>query len=378
MKKPRVGMVLNSMGHGGVTEVVYQLLRTLPSEDFWFSLCLLKTDTDADRERSNRFATLDVPIHVAAPSGNKFEMIAGVAQWVERNNLDILHCHSFRPNIYGRLGGVLRRPAGLKMLAHYHNQYDDKWTKEPDLLALERQLAASSDGFIAVSRSVQEHVAQRLNIDQNRIDVVTNGVAANDFQYEDRAGARQHLQIRSDGLAFGLIGRICAQKGQDTFVDAAIASAAALPSAEFLLIGDIEDEKLHQRLIKKIDDTGLSQRIRFTGHRSDMARVYCALDCVVAPSRWEGFGLMLIEAMAAGKPIIASRVGAIPEVVVEDETALLVPPDDVSALSAAMIRLGLDRSALRKLGEAGVVRQKDFSWTEAAGKIATIYQRVYK
>jgi glycosyltransferase involved in cell wall biosynthesis len=376
MKKTRVGMVLNSVGFGGVTEVAIQLLRALPRDEFAFDLCLLKRDASADPDRLARFAALDAPVHCASASGGKFEMIAGVAGWAAERKLDILHTHSFRPNIYGRLGGALRRPEGLRLLPHYHNQYDDKWGKEPELLALERHLAASSDAVIAVSRSVQEHVAERLGIDADRIEVIANGVAAPDFQFADAAGARRQLGIRDGALVFGLIGRICRQKGQDIFAEAAIAAAAEMPEAEFLVIGDIEDEAMHRRLRQRIDEADLAERIRFTGHRSDMALVYSALDCVVAPSRWEGFGLMLIEAMAAGKPVIAARAGAIPEVVAEDKTALLVPPENAAELAAAMLRLGSDAGLLRALGQAGIERQKAFSWQEAAAKLASVYRRI--
>jgi glycosyltransferase involved in cell wall biosynthesis len=376
MIKRNVGMVLNSLGFGGVTEVVYQLLKVLPRETFDFHLCLLKPDIEADPERVQRFASLDVPVHCAAPSSGKFEMIAGVADWVTQKQINILHTHSYRPNIYGRLGGVLRRAAGLRMVPHYHNQYDDKWSKEPDLLALERHLAPNSDAFIAVSRSVQTHVAEKLQIDPLNIDVIANGVAAREFQFADPVEARRQLGANKDGLVFGLIGRVCQQKGQDIFVEAAITIAAILPNSEFLMIGDIEDEALHRRLSQRITDAGFSERIRFTGHRSDMAVVYCALDCVVAPSRWEGFGLMLIEAMAAGKPIIATRVGAIPEVVQENQTALLVPPETPSALAAAMLQLGQDTSAMRRMGVAGIARQEAFTWQAAAAKVAAIYSRI--
>jgi glycosyltransferase involved in cell wall biosynthesis len=376
MSKARVGMVLNSLGFGGVTEVVYQLLRALPRDTFEFQLCLLKPETEADPDRLQRFGALDVAMHCAAPSSGKFEMIAGVADWVTKNRIDILHTHSLRPNIYGRLGGVLTRPTGLRIIPHYHNQYDDKWNKEPELLQLEHYLAAQSDAFIAVSRSVKQHVAERLKLNAEQIDVVTNGVVAQDFQYPDRVEARRQLGLAENALAFGLIGRICHQKGQDTFVEAAHQASAELPMAEFIMIGDLEDEKLHRRLSQSISDAGLQHRIRFTGHRSDIALAYSALDCVVASSRWEGFGLMLIEAMAAGKPVIASRAGAIPEVVIEDETALLVSPDNATELAATMIRLGQDRTLMQSLGDAGVRRQQAFTWDAAAAKVAAIYQRM--
>lgn len=372
-------MVLNTIGLGGVPEVAWRLMQRLPRDSYDLRLCVLKDGGGAEegrRARLARYGEIGVPVHFATESGGKIDMVAAVADWIGREKIDILHTHSYRPNVYGRLAGAMHGRAGLRMIAHYHNQYDDKWDAEPAMLTLEKQLAGATDAMIAVSESVGRDVAERLGLRPDRIDVVVNGSALSGPAYADKAVARAAFGLDGGGTVFGLVGRVCEQKGQEDFVEAAIALAEKVADAAFVMFGDLEDKALHARLTDRIGETGLAKRILFAGHVSDMRTGYAALDVVVAPSRWEGFGLMLVEAMAAGLPIVATRAGAIPDVVAEGETAQLVPVGDVSALEAAMNRLNGDAALRARLGAAGIERSRAFSWERAAAAVDAIYRRV--
>jgi glycosyltransferase involved in cell wall biosynthesis len=376
MKRPVIGMVLNTMGHGGVTEVALQFARHLPRSDFAVKLCVMKKDDGENAGRLKRFHEMDVSVHFATEGAGKFDIVAAVADWIGQAGIDILHTQSFRPNLYARLAGMLSRPSALGIIAHYHNQYDDKWDRDPTLLALERHMAAGTDAMIAVSRSVRDHIAERLGRDAALIDVVSNGVEQKAFNSADRQAARQHFGLAADDLVFAVIGRVCEQKGQDLFVTAAMELATELPEARFLIIGDEEDGKLCSRLRQSIESRGLIETIRFTGHQSDMAQTYAALDIVVAPSRWEGFGLMLVEAMAAGKPVLATDVGAIAEVMGPAAAGHLILPNDSAALANAMRELAHDAALRHSLAAAGLVRQQAFSWHTSTESLAGIYRRV--
>jgi glycosyltransferase involved in cell wall biosynthesis len=379
MTVPRVGMVLNTMGLGGVPEVALQLMRHLPRDRFDLALCILKREATPDAARTDRqarFEALGVSVHYATDSSGKLEAVADVARWLDAERIAVLHTHSYRPNVYARLAGALCRPNGLRVVAHYHNHYDDKWNRDPVMLTFERQLAAGTDAMIAVSESVRGHVAARIGIGEGRVDVVSNGVDVTAFDGVDRAAARASLGLDGTRPVLGLIGRVCEQKGHEDFVEAAIRLAASHPDALCLMVGHLEDVALCERLRQRIETAGRGDHIRFLGHRTDIAGVYAALDVVVAPSRWEGFGLMLVEAMAAGRPVVASRVGAIPEVVREGETAILVPPRDPAALADALAALLADPVRQGALAAAGLREHGRFSWTGAAERVATIYDRV--
>ena len=373
-----VGMVLTTLGHGGVPEVVYQLMRGLPTDRFCAHLCVLKREVDASNvcpERAERFSAAGLDVSFAHDSSRKIETVASVADWIADRGIALLHTHSNRPNVVGRMAGALFRSQGLAVVAHYHNQYDDKWERDPAMLSLERRLVASTDAMIAVSESVRRHVADNIGVDEQRIDVIPNGVDASAFTGVDRSDARRALLLDATRPVVGLIGRITEQKGQDDFVEAALAIAVERPEPLFVMVGFAEDAELQQRLRQKIAVFGLSDRIRFLGNRDDMASVYAALDLVVAPSRWEGFGLMLIEAMAAGRPIVATRVGAIPEIVRDGRTGVLVEPRDAQALARAITGMLDDPQRRIAMGEAGRLESIRYGWSSATAQTAAVYER---
>ena len=373
-----VGMVLTTLGHGGVPEVVYQLMRGLPTDRFCAHLCVLKREEDASNvcpERAERFSAAGLDVSFAHDSSRKIETVASVADWIADRGIALLHTHSNRPNVVGRMAGALFRSQGLAVVAHYHNQYDDKWERDPAMLSLERRLVASTDAMIAVSESVRRHVADNIGVDEQRIDVIPNGVDASAFTGVDRSDARRALLLDATRPVVGLIGRITEQKGQDDFVEAALAIAVERPEPLFVMVGFAEDAELQQRLRQKIAVFGLSDRIRFLGNRDDMASVYAALDLLVAPSRWEGFGMMLIEAMAAGRPIVATRVGAIPEIVRDRRTGVLVEPRDAQALARAITGMLDDPQRRIAMGEAGQLESIRYGWSNATAQTAAVYER---
>jgi glycosyltransferase involved in cell wall biosynthesis len=378
MNRPRIAHVLNSIGLGGVPEAAFHLIRALPPAAYDNRVYVLKRaagDEDAREGRAARFADVGVPVAFPARDDAKLGGVGELAAWLAQERIDLLHTHSYKPNLYGRLAGLLCRHTGLKMIAHYHNQYDNKWEKDGGLI-YDQTLAHASDALIACSDSVGRHVAERIGVPIERIDVILNGVEGERFAGADRNQARAALGLPADAPVIGCVGRISEQKGQEELIRAAALVRREFPSAVFLVVGSADDEKLLARMQALVAELDLGATVRFTGHLGDMPAVYAALDILAAPSRWEGFGLMLAEAMAAGRPIVAARAGAIPEVVVEDETALLVPPRDAPALAAALLRVLRDPALARRLGAAGVVRARDFSWERSGAALDTVYQRV--
>ncbi len=371
MTARNIGMVLNTLGCGGVPEAVLNLCAHLPRDRYTPHLFVLKPGESPteDHAQSVRFGHTDVPVTVSHSPDGKIGAVAELTEWLTTERMQILHSHSFRPNLYARMAGAICRPSGLRIVAQYHNQYDDKWPPGSAALLLERQLVQVTDAMVAVSGSVRDHVGQALGLEADRITVIPNGVAADKVRPLDRQTARRQLGLAPPDLAIGLIGRVCRQKGQEDLVEAALILCKHRPEAVVLMIGATEDTALHARLSARITAKGLADRIRFLGHMSDIAPAYAALDILAAPSRWEGFGLMLVEAMAAGLPIIATNVGAIAEVT--GGAAQLVPPGDPIALAEAI--LAFDPGARAKASAAGKRRHLAFSWPAAAARLATLY-----
>ncbi|MBI2959250.1 MAG: glycosyltransferase [Betaproteobacteria bacterium] len=377
MPRPRIAHVLNTIGLGGVPEACFHLLRELPRERYDCRVYVLRRASDEEGARGGRlgrFAEIGVPVSFSAQGEDKMALVGELAAWLVGQEIDLLHTHSYKPNLYGRLAGLLCQPRGLRLLAHYHNQYDNKWASDGKLV-FDRRLAEFPGALVACSRSVAGHVAERIGVPAARIDVVPNGVEAERFARGDRCTARAQLGIGDDRIVVGLVGRISEQKGQEEFIRAAAIVRARFPAALFLVIGSADTPNLLAQAKDLVAELGVADSVRFTGHVADMPSLYASLDVLAAPSRWEGFGLMLVEAMAAGKPIVATRVGAIPEVCGGD-TALLVPPCNPPALAEALLALLADPVRAQAMGRAGAARAGEYSWRRSGALLEGIYERV--
>lgn len=374
-----VAMILNSPGYGGVPLVVNALVSRLDRRRFTPHVYFLKgfaKSSDHDITECRGLMSEAVSVSGATGAGGKVGAITQLTSWIKQHNIDILHTHSFRPNLYGRMAGALCRTHGLAIVSHYHNHYDDKWLNDPASLELERHLVPITDANIAVSDSVCRHVSARVGIDFREFTVIGNGVDIDRFAQSDPAIGREQLKLKQKDFIIGLVGRICHQKGVDVFVQAAIQIANQLPQARFAIVGDIEDPLIKEQCQDSIAYAGLNEVIRFIGHVDDVAPVIKALDLLVAPSRWEGFGMMLVEAMAAGVPIVASRVGAIPEVTQSGRTARLIGSEDADALAREIFTLASCDVMRDRLARVGQQRAEDFSWQQSADAISALYDQV--
>lgn len=373
---PRVAHVLGTMGRGGVPEVAYQLLERLPDTERWL-YCLTDrcADPDARDRRLARLRAAGVRARLvpADPTGGTAEAAAQVAAWAQADRVDIVHTHSTRPNRTAR-PAALRH--GLRVVSHYHNQYDDKWTTARDL-AREGALAQASAGLVACSIAVRDHLVDRLELDPAAVTVVPNGVDLGRVRGGDPCRLRAELGLAAGTPLVGSVGRLCRQKATADVLRAARILAERHPDAVVVLAGAADDPALEAELRRLAAELGLGDRLRLLGYREDVADLYAALDVVVLASHWEGFGLVLVEAMAAGTPVVATAVGGIPEVVGVGRpggpAARLVPPADPAALAHAVAGLLEDRAAARVLTTRGTERAGAFSWDAAAAGVRSLY-----
>jgi mannosyltransferase len=198
---------------------------------------------------------------------------------------------------------------------------------------LTRWLIRRMDAVVATSDKTAAYMEHPATVIMHGIDTDTFAPAP------DRAALRARMGLPTQGILIGCYGRIRAQKGTDAFVQAMIKVLENYPTASAIVMGRAvgEDESYLTSLKKDVQNAGLATRILFKPEvpTDAMAEWYAALDLYVAPQRWEGFGLTPLEAMATGCPVIATRVGAFEQLIVEGSTGSLVPPDDIAALAKA-------------------------------------------
>lgn len=193
-------------------------------------------------------------------------------------------------------------------------------------------------------------------LDPQRIHVIYNGIDPRPFEQPSEAEIRSSLKVAHDEPLIGFVGQLDERKGIACLLEAFARTAAKFPRAHLLLAGE---GPLKAEIERFAGQAGLSGRIHLPGFQKNMVEVMKAIDLLVLPSLWEGFGIVLIEAMTAGKPVVTTNVSSMPEIVVEGETGRLVPVNDSPALSAAMNELLENPALAKQWGENGRKRVKE-------------------
>jgi glycosyltransferase involved in cell wall biosynthesis len=263
---------------------------------------------------------------------------------------DVVHTHLVHADVYGALGA--RRLVSTK-----HN--DDPFRAGPFRL-VERALAARAERVIAITESLARFQVERVGLPRDKVEVIHYGL--DDLP---RAwGANPPDPVPADARVVLCVCRLERQKG----VDVAIRALRDVPDAHLVVLGEGPERTELEELA--------DGRVHLPGRVPDVAAWLRRADVLVHPVRWEGFGLAVLEAMLASLPVVATRVSSIPEIVVDGETGLLVPPDDPSALARALNRALADPSGY---GERGLARARaEFSVARMVERTLGVYRRAWR
>jgi glycosyltransferase involved in cell wall biosynthesis len=220
------------------------------------------------------------------------------------------------------------------------------------LRLVERALGLFTTHYVAGSRFIADVGVRRRVILPARTSVIpySSRQEAGDATPADRARLRAGLGLPPEALLIALVGRVEDQKGVDHLVRAARTVVAQVPAAHVVVVGDGTRRAEMERLTA---DLGLTDHVHFTGWRHDLTDVMRSIDVLALPSRWEAFGIVNLEAMAAAKPVVGFAVEGIPEVVVHGETGLLSPAGDEAALARDLVRVLTEPGLAERLGKAG-------------------------
>ena len=369
--------VIPRMSIGGAQRHLVEVLRRLDRRRFAPLLCCLATDRGDAFDLLDEVRALDVPVldaglrdaRNALARPHTLRQIIRIAGELRRRRVKIVHSYLFHANWFGTLAGRL---AGVPVVIVSKRSMDvyprarERWA-----CRLSNRLAHR---VTAVAEAVREHVHREEGCPLEKVVVIPNGVNFEQFREPSPASAAELLGQNGDGKVVGTITRLVWKRGHEELVEAAALVARSEPAARLVFVGD---GPLRPTLEEKVKERGLTDTVRFLGTVPRAARLLPHFNIFVLSSVWEGMSNGLLEAMAAGRPVVATRVGGNPEVVVDGESGLLVPPRDPQAMADAVLRLLREPELARRMGEAASRRvETEFSLPRMVHRMESLYDEM--
>jgi glycosyltransferase involved in cell wall biosynthesis len=340
----RVGMVVNNLNVGGLEKVAVNLIRLLQRGGHDPHLICLDGagtmfgEVDLPPEKT---LVLDKRVKTIAGLSFDFSLLPKIRRFAIERRLQVLHTHNLAPLVYA---GVAARLTWQRPLVVYseHNQI---YSASPAVRRRFSYYIRLADQVIAVSHDLRRELVDVVRTRQP-VTVVHNGIDALAIEPDARAAARALFGAGQE-FVFGMVAVLSRQKGISYLLKAARRVVSERPATRFVVVGD---GPLRDELIDERNALGLEDHVLFTGYRSDIPRMMAGFDTYVQSSLWEGLPIVLLEALAAGKPIVTTGVGGNAEVVEHEVNGLVVPPGSVDALAAALLRIA-DDHGLRTAAE---------------------------
>jgi len=289
--------------------------------------------------------------------------------YLREQRIDILHTHKYGSNVWG---APIGRISGIPVvIAHEHSW---SYRGAPLRRALDRQLVGrAADLVLAVSREDRRKMVDVEHLDPGRVRFVPNGIRR--LNPGNGRLVREELGIPPSAPVLGTVGGLSPAKAQRRLVEAAGVLVRSFPNIRVLIVGDGDE---HASLSAEITTRGLLRHVHLLGHRSDVANVLAATDICVSTSKREGSPLAVMEFMAAAKPIVATRVGGVPDLITHDEHGLLVESGDSVGLVQAIDSLIRDPELRSRLGDAARRRQAaEFTIERTVWRVESIYEALF-
>jgi len=361
MRPLHICHIVLSLEPGGLENGVVNVVNGLDPAEFRSSVCCL--------QRGGEFVgRLRPGVEVAwmdLRPGNDPWMPMRLARLLRRWGIDIVHTRNAESFFYGSLA---RRLAGVPAMVH--SEHGRVFPEKPWRAVAQRLLLQNVDAAFAVSERLRADLVRELRVSADRFNVLYNGVDIERFQ---RGRPQAQSSATSHGLLIGSVGRLAAVKNYALLLHA----VARLPDASswrLILIGDGPERAALSQLAARL---GLEDRVEFRGHREDVPQLLQQLDVFVLPSLSEGMSNTVLEAMAAGLPVLASDVGGNPELIESERSGVLFPSGDVTALTEQLDRLIRSPDLRARLGAAAALRARtEFSMEAMIARYASLYRRV--
>jgi glycosyltransferase involved in cell wall biosynthesis len=358
--RPRLLQLVATGGNGGAQESYTGLLLRLDRSRYDVRALSLSKGSAVQRARR-----LGIAVDVIDATDDE-EAVRELTAYLRREEIDLVHAHMYRAEVIGTRAAVA---AGTPVvLATVHSSR----IRSPEDVATLAALTPQTDRLIVPSTSIADKVRREGR--RAPFTVIPNGVDLSRFELPaPPCSLRDEYGIACEDVLLGVVARLEPEKGHRYLIEAMPAVVAAVPNTWLAIVGE---GSLCAELRAQADalPAPARDRIIFTGRRDDISALTADLDIAVLPSLREAQGISILEAMARRKPVVASAVGGVPEVLTDGVDGLLVPPRDVLALADALVRLARSPSLRERIGEAGHATVADrFSIDAMVRRIEEVY-----
>lgn len=336
--------LISSAGHYGAENVLLNLAGSLERLGCRVALGVFVNARRPNTEIAEQARQQGLQVALI-PCGGRADRstVEAIRREIKSSGIELVHTHGYKADLYGY---AAVRGAATPILATCHN-----WTGETLSLRLyamlDRWVLRRFRMAVAVSESVAAQL-RRAEVAPDRIAIISNGIDVARFR-EARPTLGEGIG-KGDRLVVGMVGRLVREKGAEYLLRAAREVLPLHPDTLFVLVGEGPARAEFEQMAHELRIEG---RVIFAGQRQDMPGVYASMDVLVLPSLNEGMPLVILEALAARRAVVATRVGAIPQCIVPRETGLLVEPANAAGLRDAIAELLGDAALRRDLGERG-------------------------
>lgn len=350
----------------GVTRLLLSWAPEFKNTNVELSLCVLRSD-----EGTQGFSRLGVPLEVLGRGKLDPRTIFDLIRIIKRDKIQILHCHGYGSSTFGRITGLI---TGCPVIIHEH-------MIDPDIpfyqKIADKILFPFTAKGVAVSNAVKTFMSGVRSIPDRKIQVIHNcipGDYCNQYTDEQKNDYAKKYNIPEDKLLVGTVGRLDPLKAHTDFLLAAKEVLKVVPETCFIIVGE---GALRSELEGYAQQLGIKNDVLFPGYCENVKEIISLFDLFAMSSLTEGFGLSIAEAMAQSKPVVATSVGGVPEVVVDGENGFLVPAKSPDQLAAKIIKLLCDEQLRQKFAAKALAHcQESFLAPVPVGKLSKLYSEL--
>lgn len=368
-RKLNILQYIETSGPGGAETVLINLARHLDRNRFEPTVVLHRSGWV-----SRQLAEYGIRTEIV-PCGRSWDIsfLLRFMRTCRELKIDVIHSHLFGSGLYASLAGAVLR---LPVVATFHNELFLPGQHQRFLSLKNFLLRNLADRIVLVADYMRDDYVTRGGYSTSKMTTIYNGIEFPERLSDSaRKALRRELNLKDADLLVGHVANFRTPKGHRYLIEAAAEVCKRMPDARFILIGDPGDGSIETEVQKLAARHNIEDKIIILGFRSDVARLLSLIDVFVLSSLSEGHPLSVVEAMAAGRPVVVTKVGGLPEVVKDGQTGFLVEPKDPTALAERIVKL-LSEPALRdQMGARAAATAKERFALEA---MVSGYERLYE